>query len=171
AARRSSASTTPRPTTPATSCSPRTMCAAVWNGRARIRWRCAASWASPWARPGTRTSRSTATPARACRCAGCTASAEGRAGPRGTTGSGPGPLAPDDGDPPPPRDGRDAEGRRRRCGRSGAGEDRRDVVTAEAERVVEHGDVALGQLDGAVLRDPNRGLGIEVLDVDRRRRR
>src|SRR5699024_12009623 len=43
--------------------------------------------------------------------------------------------------------------------RSGAGEDRRDVVPAEAERVVEHGDVAAGQLDGGVLRDLHRRLG------------
>src|SRR5699024_1049345 len=54
-----------------------------------------------------------------------------------------------------------------RGARSGAGEDHRDVVTAEAEGVVERRYVAGRQIDRGVLCDLHRGLGVERLDVDR----
>src|SRR5699024_11149289 len=54
-----------------------------------------------------------------------------------------------------------------RGARSGAGEDHRDVVTAEAEGVVERRYVAGRQIDRGVLCDLHRGLAVVSLDVDR----
>src|SRR5262245_61186838 len=58
-------------------------------------------------------------------------------------------------------------------GRSGGGEDDRDIVSAESERVIEdsHWLLATGMQVGRLDRDLDAEVVFKVVDVDRRRRR